>query len=120
MNDFNNTADLRILLDCDTNQKFYPYTHEKAVVDANGNNVIGVIKKDLSVLNEAINVYKAIEISGITMNRSNAHTLDWYGNAWYQGDVECRAIILKSSTAGSTKRFKITVDDSGTIKATEV
>lgn len=29
-------------------------------------------------------------------------------------------MILKSSTAGSTKRFKITVDDSGTISATEV
>ena len=28
--------------------------------------------------------------------------------------------ILHSSTAGSTKKFKITVDDSGTISATEV
>lgn len=29
-------------------------------------------------------------------------------------------VILKSSTADSTKRFKITVDDSGTLSATEV
>ena len=29
-------------------------------------------------------------------------------------------IIISSSTADSTKKFKITVDDSGTIKATEV
>ena len=29
-------------------------------------------------------------------------------------------VIVKSSTSGSTKRFKITVDDSGTISATEV
>lgn len=29
-------------------------------------------------------------------------------------------IILKSSTSGSTKNFKITVDDSGTISATEI
>ena len=29
-------------------------------------------------------------------------------------------LIVKSSTAGSTKKFKITVDDSGTLKATEV
>ena len=29
-------------------------------------------------------------------------------------------IIISSSTAGSTKKFKITVDDSGTISATEV
>ena len=33
------------------------------------------------------------------------------------GDKE---IILASSTANSTKKFKITVDDSGTLKATEV
>lgn len=30
------------------------------------------------------------------------------------------SMILKSSTEGSTKTFKITVDDSGTISATEV
>lgn len=52
--------------------------------------------------------------------RSNAHTIDWSGNAWFAGAVEGTAVIVKSSTAGSPKRFKITVDDSGTIKATEV
>lgn len=52
--------------------------------------------------------------------RSNAHTLDWSGNAWFAGTIEGKAIILPSSTEGSTKRFKITVDDSGTITATEV
>ena len=31
-----------------------------------------------------------------------------------------KGIILNSSTAGSTKKFKITVDDSGTLTATEV
>ena len=31
-----------------------------------------------------------------------------------------KAIILTSSTANSTKQFKITVDDSGTLSATEV
>lgn len=51
---------------------------------------------------------------------SNAHTLDWSGNAWFAGYVEGTALILKSSTEGSTKRFKITVNDSGTISATEV
>ena len=52
--------------------------------------------------------------------RSNAHTLDWEGNAWYAGTVEGSAMIVKSSTPGSTKKFKITVDDTGTISATEV
>ena len=36
------------------------------------------------------------------------------------GETGGSAIILRSSTADSTKRFRITVDDSGTLKATEV
>lgn len=52
--------------------------------------------------------------------RSNAHTLDWSGNAWYAGTVEGTAMIVKSSTEGSSKKFKITVDDSGVITATEI
>ena len=70
---------------------------------------------------------------------SNAYTLDWDGNGWFAGDVyvgstsgtkkdsgskklikEGDDIIIQSSTKGSTKKFKITVDDSGTISATEV
>lgn len=35
------------------------------------------------------------------------------------GEAVAPAIILYSSTAGSTKKFRITVDDSGTISATE-
>ena len=35
----------------------------------------------------------------------------------YVDDKEC---ILQSTTPGSTKKFKITVDDNGTISATEV
>ena len=31
-----------------------------------------------------------------------------------------KTFILHSSTAGSTKKFKITVDDSGTLSATEI
>ena len=52
--------------------------------------------------------------------RSNAYTLDWNGNAWYQGTVEATGIILKSSTEGSEKRFKITVNDDGILSATEL
>ena len=64
--------------------------------------------------------YVNIVGNGTIDNRSNAHTLDWAGNAWYAGSVEAKAIILSSSTKGSTKRFKITVDDSGTLSATEI
>jgi len=52
-------------------------------------------------------------------NRSNAYTLDWDGNGWFAGSVEATAIILRSSTEGSAKTFKITVDDSGTLSVTE-
>lgn len=34
--------------------------------------------------------------------------------------VDDGEIIIPSSTAGSTKKFKLTVDDSGTVSATEV
>lgn len=70
-------------------------------------------------------------------SRSNAHTLDWSGVPWFQGRPQFggtaqdqgsqtvmangdKEIILTSSTANSTKKFKITVDDSGTLTATEV
>ena len=75
--------------------------------------------------------------------RSNAYTLDWDGNAWFAGDVyvgstsgtnkddgskklateayvDERACVLTSSTPGSAKKFKITVDDTGALSAVEV
>ena len=69
--------------------------------------------------------------------RSNAHTLDWNGNAWFKGRPQFggtaqdqnsqtvmangdKEIILASYTANSTKKFKIRVDDNGVISATEV
>lgn len=53
-------------------------------------------------------------------NRSNAHTVDKNGNGWFAGTIEGTALILKSSTPNSTKRFRITVDDSGTISAAAI
>ena len=69
--------------------------------------------------------------------RSNSYTLTWSGIPWYQGRPQFggtamdngsqtvmangdKEIILTSSTPDSTKKFKITVDDSGAISATEV
>lgn len=84
--------------------------------------------------------YAHIVGNGIsTYERSNAYTLDWNGNGWFAGDVyvgstsgkkkdsgskklikEGDDIIIQSSTKGSTKKFKITVDDNGTLSAAEV
>ena len=72
-------------------------------------------------IEDSSNTYAHIVGNGTAITaRSNAHTLDWSGNAWYAGIVEGKALILPSSTENSTKKFRITVDDSGTISATEV
>lgn len=66
-------------------------------------------------------VYAHIVGNGEADNkRSNAHTLDWDGNAWFAGSIEGTSIILRSSTEGSSKRFLIAVDDSGTLSAAEI
>lgn len=65
---------------------------------------------------------KYIHIAGngtLPTDRSNAYTLDWDGNGWFAGNVEATAIILRSSTEGSTKTFKLTIDDSGTLAISE-
>ena len=64
--------------------------------------------------------YAHVVGNGTENHLSNAYTLDWSGNAWFAGTVEGTALIIPSSTEGSTKKFKITVDDSGTLTAMEV
>ena len=72
-------------------------------------------------IEDSSNTYAHIVGNGDSdTSRSNAHTLDWSGNAWFAGTIEGAALIVPSSTEGSTKKFKITVDDSGTLTATEV
>ena len=89
-------------------------------------------------IEDGANKYAHIVGNGLGYSRrSNAHTLDWSGVPWYQGRPQFggtaqdngsqtvmangdKEIILASSTAGSTKKFKLTVDDAGTLRATEV
>lgn len=61
------------------------------------------------------NQYAHIVGNGNESGRSNCHTLDWNGNAWFSGNVEANGIILKSTTPGSTARYMITVSDSGNL-----
>ena len=62
--------------------------------------------------------YERLEITdGLTFTTKNANEDEVRHKVALEGD---REIILSSSTSGSTKKFKITVDDSGTISATEV
>lgn len=66
-------------------------------------------------------------ISGIARADSDTPEITWDGNVEMLKTIdpkyipsELNEIILPSSTSGSSKKFKITVDDSGTISATEV
>lgn len=66
----------------------------------------------------ASEAYKRLEIlDGLTFTTKNVNQDAVSQKVVLEGDKE---IILSSSTSGSAKKFKITVDDSGTLKATEV
>ena len=63
-------------------------------------------------------VYKRLEASdGLTFTTKNANEDEVRQKVVLEGDKE---IILSSSTSGSTKKFRVTVDDSGNLTATEV
>lgn len=68
--------------------------------------VISTIKRDRS---------NPIELFEVTSRKPLSYSL-LPDTVLRQGDD----ILIKSSTYGSTKKFKITVDDTGTLKATEV
>ena len=66
------------------------------------------------------NVAAVLAVEGESSNTTlkvGAERISIGGPSW---GISTTEMILKSSTSGSTKRFKITVDDSGTISATEV
>lgn len=65
--------------------------------------------------------------AGIASTGSDTPEITWDGNIETIKTIdpkyipsELNEVILPSSTSGSSKKFKITVDDSGTISATEV
>lgn len=69
-------------------------------------------------IEDTTNTYAHIVGNGASIRtRSNAHTLDWLGNAWYAGSIEGTTIILKSPNG---TRFNITVGDDGVLSATEI
>ena len=62
--------------------------------------------------------YVHIVGNGVTNSRSNAHTLDWSGNAWFAGDVYTGSTSGTNKDAGSKKL--ITVDDIPVYTAAEI
>ena len=74
-----------------------------------------------------VSVPDAFYITGIASADSDTPEITWDGNIGTIKTIdskfipsELNEIILPSSTSGSSKKFKITVDDSGTISATEI
>ena len=66
-------------------------------------------------------------ITGIASADSDTPEITWDGNIGTLKTIdskyipsELNEVILPSSTSGSSKKFKITIDDSGTLTATEV
>lgn len=90
----------------------YEYNGEKQVAYSNATN----LREDLEV--DQISFYNSSEMKIIRLNDLGDLVIN-NGNSgklmiWDGG------VVVQSCTAGSTKKFKITVDDSGTISATEV
>ena len=63
-----------------------------------------------------INTTYYLSTDNMIVRETEIATLNGYVGAM----IDAHSVILPSSTEGSTKKFKITVDDTGTISATEV
>ena len=105
---------------------FSPYANSDITMSAD-NSFISVIRKTagshiicLDPLNAKIVFFEILvdetEPKGYAYTRTVIPLLDVYGLL----DGTTEGVVLKSSTPDSTKKFKITVDDSGTITASEV
>ena len=68
----------------------------------------------------AINTTYYLSSDNMVIRETETATLNGYVNSVVDAAIENHEYIITSSTSGSTKKFKITVDDSGTISATEV
>lgn len=66
------------------------------------------------------NVYTTLSVEGESPHQTLKVAAERISIGEIYYGISTTEIILKSSTSGSTKKFRITVDDSGTISATEV
>lgn len=104
-----------------SNTNIREYYWLMSIKSSDENQLTGYCVTTTGVPSENLGKYAHIVGNGGSPHaRSNAHTLDWDGNAWYAGSVECTSFILKSSTEGSNKRFRVTIDDSGELHTEEI
>lgn len=100
-------------------------THNKISLQNNGFYVI--LSANKSGISEGSSQVPMIALSGygnagiiIRGLHSPAQDTDAATKAYVDAKVSDKELVLASSTEGSSKKFKITVDDSGTISATEI
>ena len=68
----------------------------------------------------SINTTYYLSSDNVVIRETEIATLNGYVNSVVGAAIENHECIISSSTANSTKKFRVTVDDSGTLKATEI
>lgn len=101
-----------------SDRKFYRAMFPNSVSMADKVTFINAFGKKVIVSSSSISggVGSTDTLFQVAANGAKSKAFDVLGN----GEAVTPALILYSSTANSTKKFRITVDDSGTLKATEV
>lgn len=101
-----------------SDRKLYRATFPNSVSMADKVTLITAFGKKVIVSSSPISggVGSTDTLFQVAANGAKSKAFDVLGN----GEAVAPAIILYSSTANSAKKFRITVDDSGTLKATEV
>lgn len=98
------------------NGYFKPYTRATSTMTFSSSLLVNILKGStesyVQVFYPYNNTVQYLKITNTTYERKDIYL----NNLLSTGDD----VVIKSSTSGSTKKFKITVDDSGTISATEV
>ena len=87
--------------------------------------ITGEKNPDIGIINNKVNIFPSAVRVGVgttdTLFSVNANgTKSKNFNVLGNGEAVAPALILYSSTPNSTKKFRITVDDSGALTATEV
>lgn len=101
-----------------SDRKLYRATFPNSVSMADKVALITAFGKKVIVSSSSISggVGSTDTLFQVASNGAKSKAFDVLGN----GEAVAPALILYSSTANSTKKFRITVDDSGTLKAKEV
>lgn len=101
-----------------SDRKLYRATFPNSVSMADKVTLITAFGKKVIISSNSISggVGSTNTLFQVAANGAKSKGFDVLGN----GEAVTPALILYSSTANSTKKFRITVDDSGTLKATEV